>query len=181
MSTTLKKRSAYWDNIKGILMFLVVFAHILFQLQDKSELINSVVDYIYMFHMPAFVFVSGYLGKSERSHSFEGIIKLIFPLQLGKNGIGSQPVLPFSIFLLKTVEISEQHRVEITKINRLVLRITKDFSSMFSDQEIQDCRLETIRDDMTCLFVSKLFTYVTFAVTLLIPSTPSVVTRVTPI
>ena len=59
-------------------MFLVVFAHILFQLQDKSELINSVVDYIYMFHMPAFVFVSGYLGKSERSHSFEGIIKLIF-------------------------------------------------------------------------------------------------------
>lgn len=71
-------RSAYWDNIKGILIILVVFAHILFQMQGKSDMINNIVDYIYMFHMPAFVFVSGYFGKSERSHSFESIIRLIF-------------------------------------------------------------------------------------------------------
>lgn len=71
-------RSAYWDNIKGLLMLLVVFAHILYQHQDKSEVINGIVDYIYMFHMPAFVFVSGYFGKSERAHSFASIIKLVF-------------------------------------------------------------------------------------------------------
>ena len=71
-------RSAYWDNMKGVLMLLVVFAHILFQLQDYSDTINCTVDYIYMFHMPAFVFISGYFGKSERSHSFESIIKLVF-------------------------------------------------------------------------------------------------------
>lgn len=73
-----KSRSAYWDNIKGLLIALVVFAHILFQLQNLSEAINKTVDYIYMFHMPAFVFISGYFGKSKRSHSFESIIKLIF-------------------------------------------------------------------------------------------------------
>ena len=73
-----KKRSVYWDNIKGFLMILVVFAHILFQLQDQSNTINTIVDTIYLFHMPAFVFVSGYFGKSERSHSYESIIKLIF-------------------------------------------------------------------------------------------------------
>ena len=73
-----KKRSAYWDNIKGLLMLLTVFAHILFQLQEKkSGTINTTVDLIYMFHMPAFVFVSGFWGKSERTHSFESSLKLI--------------------------------------------------------------------------------------------------------
>ena len=78
MDNAENKRSAYWDNIKGFLILLVVFAHILFQLQDISFTINGIVDYIYMFHMPAFVFVSGFFGKSEHSHSFESMIKLIF-------------------------------------------------------------------------------------------------------
>ena len=78
IKTVSANRSSYWDNIKGLLMLLVVFAHILFELQDTSGTINSTVDYIYMFHMPAFVFISGYFGKSERSHSFESIIKLVF-------------------------------------------------------------------------------------------------------
>lgn len=71
-------RSFYWDNIKGFLILLVVFAHIIYQLQTTSDCIDRTVDYIYMFHMPAFVFVSGYFGKSERARSFEGIIKLVF-------------------------------------------------------------------------------------------------------
>ena len=65
MDNAENKRSAYWDNIKGFLILLVVFAHILFQLQDISFTINGIVDYIYMFHMPVFVFVSGFFGKSE--------------------------------------------------------------------------------------------------------------------
>ncbi|MBP0972910.1 MAG: acyltransferase family protein, partial [Oscillospiraceae bacterium] len=76
-SPATKQRSAYWDNIKGLLMLLTVFAHILYQLQDKSSAVNATVDCIYMFHMPAFVFVSGYFGKSERSRSFQSILKLI--------------------------------------------------------------------------------------------------------
>lgn len=73
-----KTRNHYWDNIKGILMLLTVFAHVLFQLQSRSDLIEKTVDYIYMFHMPAFVFVSGFFGKSEHSRSKESIFKLIF-------------------------------------------------------------------------------------------------------
>ena len=72
-----KHRSAYWDNLKGLLMFLTVFAHILFQLQSRSQAVNATVDIIYMFHMPAFVFISGFFGKSEHSHSYESILKLI--------------------------------------------------------------------------------------------------------
>ena len=73
-----KERSAYWDNIKGFLILLVVFAHVLYKLQNVSEGINLGVDLIYMFHMPAFVFVSGYFGKSRHSESFESILKLVF-------------------------------------------------------------------------------------------------------
>ena len=73
-----KERSAYWDNIKGILILLVVFAHVIYKLQNMSPVIDITVDFIYMFHMPAFIFVSGYFGRSERSRSFESIIKLVF-------------------------------------------------------------------------------------------------------
>lgn len=70
-------RSAYWDNIKGFLILLVVFGHVLFQLQGSSA-INGIVDTIYMFHMPVFVFVSGFFGKSERSRSFDGVKGFLF-------------------------------------------------------------------------------------------------------
>ena len=72
------KRSLYWDNIKGFLILLVVFAHIIYQLKGTSVHISAAIDYIYMFHMPAFVFVSGYFGKSERSRSFRNIFKFAF-------------------------------------------------------------------------------------------------------
>lgn len=71
-------RSLYWDNIKGFLILLVVFAHILYQFKAGSGYINATFDYIYMFHMPAFVFISGYFGKSERSRSFGNIFKFAF-------------------------------------------------------------------------------------------------------
>lgn len=71
------ERSVYWDNLKGFLIFIVVFAHFLFQFTINPT-ISGIVNFIYTFHMPAFVFVSGYFGKSEHSRSFEGIIKLAF-------------------------------------------------------------------------------------------------------
>lgn len=68
-------RSAYWDNIKGFLIILVIFGHCRCNLQD-SPINNVLVDAIYMFHMPAFVFVSGYFSKSEHSRSFFPIMNL---------------------------------------------------------------------------------------------------------
>lgn len=68
-------RSPYLDNIKGILIFLVVFAHCLYDSQDNT-IVNYIVDFIYMFHMPVFVFVTGYLSKSERSRSPLSLLRL---------------------------------------------------------------------------------------------------------
>lgn len=69
------KRSVFWDNIKGILIFLVVFTHFMYDCRN-NELIRNIVDIVYMFHMPVFIFVSGYLSKSSNSRSKESLIKL---------------------------------------------------------------------------------------------------------
>ena len=76
IQNTRKKRDAYWDNIKGVLIILVVFAHCLYDLRD-SHLNAVIVESIYYFHMPAFIFVSGYFSKSENSHSKKSILFLL--------------------------------------------------------------------------------------------------------
>lgn len=70
-----KKRSAYFDNIKGVLIILVVFGHCLFDVQEY-EIINNIVDTIYLFHMPAFIFITGYLSKSPHCRSKEALQRL---------------------------------------------------------------------------------------------------------
>lgn len=83
-----KERRAYWDNIKGLLMLLTVFAHCLYQQQEPSIAIDRMVDFIYMFHMPAFVFISGYFGKSERAQSKESILRLTFLFVIFNSVVG---------------------------------------------------------------------------------------------
>ena len=56
-----KTRLPYWDNVKGILILLVVLGHMLQMLPNGSE--SAVYKLIYLFHMPLFVFCSGYMGS----------------------------------------------------------------------------------------------------------------------
>ena len=74
-----KTRLNILDNIKGILIFTVVFGHFLFNYSNKykNSLENKIVSYIYSFHMPSFIFWSGFLSKSNNSRSFKNITKLI--------------------------------------------------------------------------------------------------------
>ena len=75
--TAKKQRIYYWDNMKGILIFLVVLGHALYSFQNFSK-INAIVDIIYMFHMPAFVFISGYFSVSKNSRSYKSLATLFF-------------------------------------------------------------------------------------------------------
>ncbi len=59
-----KKRIAYWDNFKGVLIFLVVFTHFLYNFTGLGYE-KYLVNIIYFFHMPAFIFISGYFSKKE--------------------------------------------------------------------------------------------------------------------
>lgn len=71
----MKDRDFKFDNIKGILIFLVVFAHFLESFYG-SGLKNDVYKFIYTFHMPVFIFVSGYFAK----FNFKKILcNLVYP------------------------------------------------------------------------------------------------------
>ena len=63
-ATTVKTRDYHVDNIKGMLIILVVCGHLLSYLQDmNSTFAIGVRTFIYFFHMPGFIFMSGYLAK----------------------------------------------------------------------------------------------------------------------
>lgn len=74
----MKKRNLFWDNFKGILIFLVVFGHFIYAYsQDLPDsLAAHIYVFIYTFHMPAFIFCSGYFSKSSNSRSAESLTKL---------------------------------------------------------------------------------------------------------
>ncbi|MDA8371264.1 MAG: acyltransferase family protein [Nocardiopsaceae bacterium] len=58
-----KKRDALLDNAKFLLIILVVIGHAIEPVTD-TRLANAVYFWIYLFHMPAFVLISGYLSRS---------------------------------------------------------------------------------------------------------------------
>lgn len=60
-----KTRVYLWDNVKTLLIFLVVAGHFVTQFTGKSEFMQSMFVIIYSFHMPLFIFVSGLFSKSS--------------------------------------------------------------------------------------------------------------------
>jgi len=50
------------DNIRAFLIFLVVFGHFMEPLGNSGKL-SYINEVIYSFHMPAFLFVSGYFAR----------------------------------------------------------------------------------------------------------------------
>lgn len=68
----MKKREYKYDNIKFLLIFCVVFAHLLEMLSGNIS--NKIYIFIYTFHMPIFVYVSGYFSKG----STKSIVKFTY-------------------------------------------------------------------------------------------------------
>lgn len=80
----MKKRDVYFDNLKAILIFMVVLGHFL-NLNSSTLLIGAFNNIIYFFHMPLFVFVTGYFSKnivSQRASEIENILYTYFVFQV---------------------------------------------------------------------------------------------------
>ncbi|MCE4955694.1 acyltransferase family protein [Macrococcoides caseolyticum] len=58
-----KERDHYFDNARFLLIVLVVFGHLLRSFIHESHLLKALYMFIYSFHMPAFVLISGYFAK----------------------------------------------------------------------------------------------------------------------
>ncbi len=61
-------RIAKWDNIKLFLMLCVILGHIDNYVGLEADNTNRVYLFIYAFHMPAFIFVSGLFSKHAIKH-----------------------------------------------------------------------------------------------------------------
>jgi fucose 4-O-acetylase-like acetyltransferase len=57
------KRDYYFDNLKFVLILLVVIGHTLEPLYETSLSAKIVYQFIYFFHIPLFVFVTGFFTK----------------------------------------------------------------------------------------------------------------------
>lgn len=58
-----KSRNVYIDNVKALLIILVVIGHFTDLAVDESEMMQSLFVFIYSFHMPLFIFINGLLCK----------------------------------------------------------------------------------------------------------------------
>lgn len=69
------KRNAFFDNAKLLLIFLVVFGHMIQPFVEDSPKLNTLYMWVYTFHMPAFIFLSGFFAKGSGNKEY--IIKLV--------------------------------------------------------------------------------------------------------
>ena len=63
ISNLSSQRIFKWDNLKFLLIFLVVFGHFFECYTENSQLAQQLYVYIWSFHMPAFLFISGIFSK----------------------------------------------------------------------------------------------------------------------
>lgn len=74
-----KERDYFFDNLKAVLIFLVVLGHFLLPIRGDNPLV-VVKRLIYVFHMPLFVFISGYFAKKiykNGQYNFKKILYLL--------------------------------------------------------------------------------------------------------
>lgn len=74
----MNNRDKFWDGLKFCLITLVVIGHLADEFTDKSDIYKSVFLFIYSFHMPLFIFISGLFYKSERI-----VEKVVFYISVG--------------------------------------------------------------------------------------------------
>ena len=60
----MEKRISIWDNLKFFLIYTVVLGHFVDIFTSVSDISRSIFLFCYVFHMPAFIFVSGLFHKN---------------------------------------------------------------------------------------------------------------------
>jgi len=77
-----QNRSASIDNIKGVLIFLVVFGHLIEMHITGDHVLRSIWIFIYSFHMPMFALVSGMFSRTtmEERDTSQLVKNIVIPL-----------------------------------------------------------------------------------------------------
>lgn len=77
----LNNRSAWFDNMKCLLIICVVIGHLISGTNQQCAFMGVVYKFIYIFHMPAFLFLSGFFMKKRIQNREYGksFTKLVIP------------------------------------------------------------------------------------------------------
>ncbi|MBQ6830302.1 MAG: acyltransferase family protein [Clostridia bacterium] len=62
----MERRVALWDNVRFFLITTVVVGHFADEFTAQSDVCKSLFLFIYAFHMPLFIWISGHLHKNTR-------------------------------------------------------------------------------------------------------------------
>ena len=72
------KRDLYWDSLKFVLIFLVVLGHSVGSYLPSGGIDRPLYNFIYTFHMPLFIFVSGMFSHiNDREKYKSGILRIL--------------------------------------------------------------------------------------------------------
>ncbi len=83
------ERDHYFDNVKGALITLVVIGHFLLPM-ERTRFVGSLINVIYLFHMPMFALISGYFAKSvyQKGHyRTDKVVRLVWLYILFEIGV----------------------------------------------------------------------------------------------
>lgn len=75
---TERGRVAYFDNLKFILIILVVLGHLTDMLKSISVSMAVIRYWIYLFHMPLFIFMSGYFAVGKEFNIKKNYSKVFY-------------------------------------------------------------------------------------------------------
>ena len=76
-----KIRNFKYDNLKALLIFLVVFGHLLEPLAKTNAMARLIYIFIYIFHMPAFIYIMGKFVRPNLKR-IKKFFLLYFPFQI---------------------------------------------------------------------------------------------------
>lgn len=76
-----EEKSKIWllSNMKALLIWLVVFGHFLPHMDGLGNIRYQIRVFIWMFHMPAFLFISGFLSKNLEKCRANAVRQRLFP------------------------------------------------------------------------------------------------------
>jgi len=71
-------RDPYWDSLKFVLIFLVIYGHVISGCAAFDRFNLAMYNFLYTFHIPLFIFISGRFSRiHDRKRYLTGILRIL--------------------------------------------------------------------------------------------------------
>lgn len=128
-----KRRIEKWDILKFFLIFLVVLGHIVQNFKDESGWMNALFFWIYTFHMPLFIFISGMFSKrTVNEKNYDKMIVFLFLYFITKIILFVSRIIAYGTFSLSFVQNGDMPWYMLAIfVFFLITAVLKNFSPKF--------------------------------------------------